>query len=159
MTKRKSNRVKSNNVTPMRGKHQVKSNNVTPMKGEQRTIVHRQEEKFTFRKVHKGPLPAPEVLEQYENILPGAADRIIMLAENQAKHRQDLEKIAVKGAVRDSLLGLIFAFVFCIFVTGGAIFSMHEGNIITGTILGGVGLVTVVTAFIQGRSNHKDENS
>ena len=50
MTKRKSNRVKSNNVTPMRGKHQVKSNNVTPMKGEQRTIVHRQEEKFTFRK-------------------------------------------------------------------------------------------------------------
>ena len=54
MTKRKSNRVKSNNVTPMRGKHQVKSNNVTPMKGEQRTIVHRQEEKFTFRKVHKG---------------------------------------------------------------------------------------------------------
>ena len=68
MTKRKSNRVKSNNVTPMRGKHQVKSNNVTPMKGEQRTIVHRQEEKFTFRKVHKGPLPAPEVLEQYENI-------------------------------------------------------------------------------------------
>ena len=82
-----------------------------------------------------------------------------MLADNHAIQRQDLEIFAVIGAVRDSLFGLLFAFVFCIFVTGGAIFSMHEGNTITGTILGGVGLVTVVTAFIQGRSNHKDDNS
>ena len=28
-----------------------------------------------------GPLPPPEIIEKYESILPGAADRIIRLAE------------------------------------------------------------------------------
>jgi uncharacterized membrane protein len=35
------------------------------------------------------PLPHPSELEHYENILPGAAARIIAMAENQSKHRQN----------------------------------------------------------------------
>ena len=35
-----------------------------------------------------GPLPHPEDLAKYEQVLPGAADRIISMAEQQAAHRQ-----------------------------------------------------------------------
>ena len=38
-----------------------------------------------------GPLPPPEMLAQYEEILPGAAERILSMAERQAEHRQKLE--------------------------------------------------------------------
>lgn len=42
-----------------------------------------------------GPLPHPEDLAKYEQILPGAADRLIRMAEQQAAHRQNLEKAVI----------------------------------------------------------------
>lgn len=41
---------------------------------------------------HSGPIPHPDIIKQYEEILPGAADRIISMAENQSSHRQAMEK-------------------------------------------------------------------
>jgi uncharacterized membrane protein len=38
-----------------------------------------------------GPLPPPEVLQNYNQITPGAADRIISMAEKQSQHRQESE--------------------------------------------------------------------
>ena len=61
--------------------------------------------------IHSGPLPAPQILLQYNQIIPGAADRIIVMAEQQASHRQKLEQIVVKSGARDSLLGLIFGLI------------------------------------------------
>lgn len=34
-----------------------------------------------------GPLPPPSIMKGYEDIVPGSADRILSMAENQAKHR------------------------------------------------------------------------
>ena len=39
-----------------------------------------------------GPIPPPSMMEQYEKTLPGSADRILNMAENQSEHRQSLEK-------------------------------------------------------------------
>ena len=39
-----------------------------------------------------GPIPPPSMMEQYEGTLPGSADRILKMAENQSEHRQSLEK-------------------------------------------------------------------
>ncbi|MBI1739603.1 MAG: DUF2335 domain-containing protein [Acidobacteriales bacterium] len=46
-----------------------------------------------------GPLPHPEDLAKYEQVLPGSADRIIRMAERQAEHRQNLEKTVVLSNV------------------------------------------------------------
>lgn len=47
-------------------------------------------------KIFSGPLPAPEILQGYENILTGSAERIIKMTENQAHHRQNCEKKLLK---------------------------------------------------------------
>ncbi len=39
-----------------------------------------------------GPIPPPSMMEQYERTLPGSADRILKMAENQSEHRQWIEK-------------------------------------------------------------------
>lgn len=57
-----------------------------------------------------GPIPPPDIIEKYERILPGAADRIITMAEQQATHRQAMEKKMIESESRDGLLGIIFAF-------------------------------------------------
>lgn len=54
----------------------------------------------------RGPLPPPEVLAEYETTLPGAADRILAMAERQAAHRQELEATVVAGDSRRQIIGL-----------------------------------------------------
>ena len=103
------------------------------------------------------PLPMPEEFERYEQILPGAADRIMAMAEIQGEHRREQEKRAQDAYVRDSLLGLIFAFVFAIGALVGSIFLINNDHTVTGSFLGGTALLAVVSAFIQGRRPHKDE--
>lgn len=39
------------------------------------------------------PIPPPSIISGYENVLPGSADRILAMAENQAKHRQEMERV------------------------------------------------------------------
>jgi uncharacterized membrane protein len=73
------------------------------------------------KKEFKGILPPPEYLEYYDRILPGAAERIIAMAEKQAEHRQFLEKedyrigeFAIRKEFQQRKWGQIFAFLlFC----------------------------------------------
>lgn len=113
------------------------------------SIIHRE------LSIHSGPLPSPESLKQYEEASPGAAKEIIALAVNQAKHRQEMERVKVKSASRDSLLGLVFAFIFCIVTIAGAIHLTDGDHTLSGLFLGGVGFTTVVTTFIRGKSDNK----
>jgi uncharacterized membrane protein len=46
-----------------------------------------------------GPLPPPEALERYNQVLPGAAERIISMAESQHAHRQELEKKVIHANI------------------------------------------------------------
>lgn len=49
----------------------------------------------------QGPLPPPDFFEQYEATLPGAAERILQMAERQASHRQGAEPLALAAAPSD----------------------------------------------------------
>lgn len=40
---------------------------------------------------YHGPLPPPEMLERYNQVLPNGAERIVAIAESQMRHRQGLE--------------------------------------------------------------------
>ena len=51
-----------------------------------------------------GPIPPPNIIKGYEDILPGAAERIISMAERQSAHRQEMERVMVNAEARDSLL-------------------------------------------------------
>jgi hypothetical protein len=50
---------------------------------------------------------------------PGAADRILKMAETQATHRQDLERFAVRGDYFKSMMGTILGYI----AFGGAMFG------------------------------------
>ena len=66
-----------------------------------------------------GPLPSPEHLADYENVLPGLAGRIVSMAEREQEHRieiqsseqRNLSKI-VHWDIVQSYLGTILGFIF-----------------------------------------------
>lgn len=55
----------------------------------------------------EGPIPPPSLLSGYEDLLPGAADRIITMAEKQQGHRIAQENKMTDAEVFRSKTGLI----------------------------------------------------
>ena len=106
---------------------------------------------------HSGPLPSADEFAMYERAVPGAGNRILAMAEQQGSHRRQLEAKDQSLTSRDSLIGMIFAFIFAMTALGGAIFLTYTDHPVAGTIIGGTGLLAVVSAFIQGR-NPKTDN-
>lgn len=52
-------------------------------------------------KFSQGPLPPAAELAKYNEVLPGAADRIITMAEGYARHQQKLEEFAMRREGND----------------------------------------------------------
>ena len=61
--------------------------------------------------IHQGPIPRPEDFAAYERVLPGAADRILKMAENQATHRQGMERRAISSDIVKSMMGTVLAYI------------------------------------------------
>lgn len=109
-----------------------------------------------------GPLPSPEILAQYDKVVPGAALRIIEMAEAQAKHRRELERtqmeanvsIARQGLQLDSR-GQLFGFIIAITGLGAAAFTVYlvpNGyGVAAAAAFGGVPLASLIYAYMHGR--------
>lgn len=113
---------------------------------------------MVLRKTHSGPLPAPEDLGHYEEICPGAADRIISMAEGNMQHRQAMEKSLVSKEYgmrsRGQWLALVALFAMLALIG----FTFWLGQPIAGAILGG-GTLVAVTGMFLGRDKETEEKA
>lgn len=106
---------------------------------------------------YQGPLPHPKILHEYDQIVPGAAERIICMAEDQAKHRQSLEKDAIGSDIRDGKRGLLFGFIIGIvaILSGTAcIIWGHDG---AGGTIGGSAIPALAGVFVYGSRQRRKE--
>nr|DAF77721.1 MAG TPA: putative membrane protein [Caudoviricetes sp.] len=114
-----------------------------------------------MREEFNGPIPHPDIIKGYEEILPGSADRIIAMAEQQATHRQAMERTMVAAESRDGLLGVVFAFLLGIGCIGAAILMVYivpqNAGAIAGAVLGATGIGSITSNFI--RSTRKNNNN
>ncbi|WP_420612187.1 DUF2335 domain-containing protein [Candidatus Spongiisocius sp.] len=98
-----------------------------------------------------GPLPPPEVLSQYEGVLPGLADRIVAMAESNTAHIQRLDQETLKHDSLRSFAGLTAGFIITIIFGIIAYRLIIEGHTVPGLVLGSIELVALVTVFVLGR--------
>src|SRR2546425_4173862 len=86
----------------------------------------------------EGPLPPPGVLQQYNNAFPGCAERLVAMAENQSKHRQDLERTVVAGNDRRADRGQIIGAFLAVLSIAGGVFLLYNGKSVEGysTLIG-----------------------
>lgn len=106
--------------------------------------------------LHQGPLPPPDVLGGYESVVPGAAERILRMAEQEASHRQNLEKALTQRDSNRSLLGVIGAVVVALaaFTLAGYAFYLEQP--LAGSVLGGIDMAAIVGVFIYGTRRSAD---
>ncbi len=97
-------------------------------------------------------LPAPEDLAKYEKVVPGGAERIIELAERQARHARRVESEELAAAVRTTRIRQIMIFVLAAAagMLGGAL--LLDGSELAGLIIILVDVVALVGVTIYGKS-------
>lgn len=107
---------------------------------------------------HSGPLPDPESLQKYNEIIPNGADRIMILAENQQNHRFDCDKKEIKAKNNQTTRGQWFAFILAvIFAVSGVYLAMNNHDTAAGIIFGTT-IVGLAGTFLVGKFINKDAN-
>ena len=114
---------------------------------------------FRGEMMFSGPLPPPEVLTKYNEAVPNAAERILVMAEKQADHRRGLEAKVVASNAFNQTLGSVFAFILGLIAIGGGIYLIASGKSTEGlasiisslTVLGGI--------FVYGRRQQRRERA
>lgn len=104
-----------------------------------------------------GPLPPPEILAKYNDAIPGGAERILAMAENQSQHRQALEKSVIAANIRAQKVGPILGFIVCIAAIASGTFLIYVGKSAAGLvpIIGALGGLAGV--FFYGKYQQKKD--
>jgi uncharacterized membrane protein len=104
-----------------------------------------------------GPLPPPEALARYNDVVPGAAGRIIAMAEKQQEHRQELEQRVVFSNAETQKHGLHLGFVIAMTAILGGIWLISIGKETTGLVAIVTAIASLVGVFVYGKSEQKKE--
>ena len=99
-------------------------------------------------------------IQQYNQVVPDAAERIIRMAEKQSDHRIDLERKVVDSNIRKSYIGMVLATIIALYGLYIAKEISINGNpwaagIIAALDLGGLISVAVYNGLIQKKEREK----
>lgn len=106
---------------------------------------------------YEGPLPPPHLLRQFEDIVPGAAERIMANADLQTMHRIEMERIVIRGSNFRATFGIVAGLIVALSFLAGSVYLSINGAVVPGTILGTVDLTALVLAFIYGTNARQHE--
>jgi uncharacterized membrane protein len=107
----------------------------------------------------QGPIPPPAMLAQYNEVVPGLANRLVVLTEKEQAHRHKWMdgNLALKsGTVKR---GQWMAFILAIIILFMAFFFANKGDTTFAGILVTLDLVGLASIFIAGRVGKKDNEN
>lgn len=98
-----------------------------------------------------GPLPPPAVLQGYEDVLPGAAERIVQMAEQEQRQRHAFDNSLTASVTRQQERGQQFAFL----LGGGALalaaFMVYSGHPVYAIVTTVSSIATLAGAMLYRR--------
>ena len=104
--------------------------------------------------IRRGPLPEPSILSDYDKVLPGLADRIVVMAESEKDHRHQMQSRQLELSARRSLIGLISGLIVAISCIILAIWATYKGYYVAGTIIASIDIVALTAIFVLGAKQH-----
>jgi uncharacterized membrane protein len=125
----------------------------SPENQKSQLVARRQEASLYY----SGPIPPPNVLAQYNDIIPDGANRIMKMAERQGEHRERLEWEVIRSNVSAQKMGAIFAFIIVMTAICLGSYLILRGKSIFGLIqmLAVVGAVAAM--FVYSKETQKKE--
>jgi uncharacterized membrane protein len=96
-----------------------------------------------------GPLPPPQILERYEKTLPGAADRLLTMAEKHQDQRHERNTGLIRRNFALEMGGMVFAFIVLILFISGGIALLLAGHEPAGyfSLFGPAAVIVLIKLF------------
>ena len=98
---------------------------------------------------YSGAVPPPEMLREFDKIIPNGADRFMKMAEEQSAHRRKIEQKIVESNVKNENLGLVFAFSISIIGLISAAILAYKGNNVGAGVFAIPALGGLVNSFLN----------
>ncbi len=103
--------------------------------------------------IRQSPLPHPEIIEQYDRVLPGSAERLMRLVEQEAEHRRALEAQQLHSEMMETRIGQWMAFLIGVFTIAAGAYTALHGAELPGALIGSGGVIGLTAVFIYGRKH------
>ncbi|EFC9335580.1 TPA: DUF2335 domain-containing protein [Escherichia coli] len=101
----------------------------------------------------RGPLPPPSMLREYDDIVEGAAERIMARSEKEQAHRHEMQKTTVTGTIKKDRRGQWMAYSITLLILLIATVFAWKGNTVFAGTLITVDLIGLASVFIMGRAS------
>jgi uncharacterized membrane protein len=98
----------------------------------------------------QGPLPSPDDLARYGNIVEGGAERLVREWEAEAAHRRAYEQRALRIEGLERILSRVFAYTFAMAALGVVVYCATIGQPWVAAVIGGGMIAAVVASLIRG---------
>jgi uncharacterized membrane protein len=108
---------------------------------------------------YAGPIPPPDALERFNQIIPKGAHRILRMAEKQQAHRHELETKVITSDIRRSWGGLIAGLVVAIVSITLGFLLVREGHDVAGTTVATTTVIGLVATFLKGSTERRQERA
>ena len=155
MSEIKTPEKEPNSKTELSGENQEECNKIKDI------IVSLLHQEF-----HAGPLPSPNILKKYNDILPDAAERIFKMAEKSQVHRENIDhqqieivKKRIESEIKKVNKGQNYALVIALTGIAGAITCAVLDQVTIGSFLGGSTVITLVALFLSEKWRKKKEEN
>lgn len=96
-------------------------------------------------------------MQAYNSEIPNGAERILAMAESQSAHRQELEKILVKGNSRHQTWGLLAAFLLSAAIISAGVFLIYNDKDAYGLTMILGDLAALAGVFVYARRSQQQE--
>jgi uncharacterized membrane protein len=107
------------------------------------------------RSIRIGPLPPPEELAAYNQIIPDGANRMMTMVERQSAHRIEIEKQVIESQQQQGSRGQIFGLIIAILFGTGALYAAMNDKTTFACVFGGSTLLSLVGVFVYSQSKQK----
>lgn len=103
---------------------------------------------FAIANVLLGPMPSQQVILRYEDVVKGALDRIMGMAEDRLDRdgKAELELLRQRG--RQGYMGMAAGFILAMLLTGGSLYLLLSVSAWAGLAIMGVNFALAITASV-----------
>lgn len=106
---------------------------------------------------YSGPLPPPDILRQFEEIVPGSAERIFAQFEAQSAHRRSMESTVISSGAFSQRFGTVSGTLIGLIGVGGGIWLAHDGKSLEGLSTSFTTLAVLVGTYLYKRRKQDKE--
>lgn len=126
--------------------------------GGQPVVTSTLKQAFMMEESWQGPLPPPKMLEAFEKVEKGFANRIVAMAEGEAKHIRRMELLHLLLAAGSRYFGQFAGMALAALALYVGWDLVLKGHQVPGCVLFGTTISVVVTAFALGKRSKAAEN-